>query len=782
MPEKPRLSPALQKSIESAYWQATQRGHEYLTLEHLLMSFRGDSLVQRAIGACGGNLEEIWRELEGHLAKMEPAPSKQASDPTPTIAFHRVIERAIVHSIACESDFIDSGAVLASILPETESYASYLLNKHGVERLPLLRFLSHGRTLFKPIGPTGPSVRPQPSEANETTDPSDDPLKAFAVDLLEKAKQGLIDPLVGRGLELERIMHVLCRRKKNNPLLVGEAGVGKTALAEGLAIRIHKGDVPEGLAATAYYSLDLGALLAGTRYRGDFEARVKSVLDALQKKPGVLLFIDEIHTLVGAGSVGEGSLDAGNLLKPALADGALRCIGASTHLDLKGGFEKDRALSRRFQLIDLAEPIESEAIDILKGLQRVYEKHHSVKFTEESIEAAVRLSSRHLRDNFLPDKALDVLDEAGAAQRLLPKERRRKELGISEIEAVVAKMARVPLQSVSSDDAARLSMLEEGLRRRIFGQDEAIERIVSSIKLSRSGLKGNDKPSGSFLFAGPTGVGKTELAKQLANILNVPFLRYDMSEYMEKHAISRLIGAPPGYVGFDDGGLMVDAIRKQPHAVLLLDEIEKAHEDLFAILLQVMDHATLTDSHGRKADFRHVVLILTTNAGSKSVSMRGLGFAAAGASKNGKNAKGAIEKTFSPEFRNRLDAILYFNPLGQQDILRIVDKFASELQSLLSEKKVENTLSPAAKSWLAEKGFDPNMGARPMARVFEEHIKRPLAEEILFGKLKSGGTAKFDAKQGNLLMSAWPAEDAKTGSIPTKGRKTKKDMNSIHLK
>ncbi|MCL1893014.1 MAG: ATP-dependent Clp protease ATP-binding subunit ClpA [Holophagaceae bacterium] len=748
MADKPRLAPALQKSIESAFWHASRRGHEYLTLEHLLYSLRDDSLVIKAIGACGGDQDKIWWELEVYLSeKMESIPWKKAPEPTPTIAFNRVMERAIVHAIASEVSYVDSGAVLASILPETESFASYLLTKYGVERLPLLRFLSHGS------GEQPSRVRTKPKrkeEAEEDDDsPSNDPLKTYAVDLIEKARNGHIDPLVGRELELERIMHILCRRRKNNPLLTGEAGVGKTALAEGLALRIHKGEVPEELATNAYYALDLGALLAGTRYRGDFEARVKSVLDALKNKPGSLLFIDEIHTLVGAGAVGGGSLDAGNLLKPALASGNLRCIGASTYQDLKGGFEKDRALSRRFQIIELTEPAEAEAVEILKGLRGAYEKHHGVKFTDDSLEAAVRLSARHLRESFLPDKALDVVDETGATQRLLPIDKRKQEVGVAEIEEVVAKMAKVPTQSVSSDDAMRLANLEADLKDKVFGQDEAVERVVSSIKLSRSGLRGHERPGGSFLFAGPTGVGKTELAKQLAMVLGVPFIRYDMSEYMEKHAVSRLIGAPPGYVGFEDGGLLVDAVRKQPHAVLLLDEIEKAHSDLFAILLQVMDHATLTDPHGRKADFRHVVIILTTNAGSKNVSQRRLGFNDSGV---GSSARGAIEKTFSPEFRNRLDAILYFKPLGHAEILRVVDKFANELQALLGEKKVKLNLTTSARNWLAEKGFDPSMGARPMTRVFEEHVKKPLAEEMLFGVLKNGGQAMFTARGGKLAL------------------------------
>lgn len=755
MPEKPRLAPTLQKSIESAFWHASQRGHEYLTLEHLLYCLRDDALVIKAIRACGGDQDKIWWELEVYLSeKIESIPWKQAPDPTPTIAFNRVMERAIVHAIASEVKYVDSGAVLASILPETESFASYLLGKYGVERLPLLRFLSHGQggqSSGKQTNPSHPSHQEEPDSETENESPDNNPLTTYAVDLLDKAKRGQIDPLVGRELELERIMHVLCRRRKNNPLLTGEAGVGKTALAEGLALRIYQGAVPDGLATNAYYSLDLGALLAGTRYRGDFEARVKSVLDALKKKSGALLFIDEIHNLVGAGAVSGGSLDAGNLLKPALASGELRCIGASTYQDLKGGFEKDRALTRRFQIIELTEPMEPEAVEILKGLRHTYEKHHGVKFTDESLEAAVRLSARHLRESYLPDKALDVMDETGATQRLLPADKRKDEMGVTEVEAIIAKMARVPLQSVTSDDAQRLANLEADIKSQVFGQDEAVERIVSSIKLSRSGLKGHERPAGAFLFAGPTGVGKTELAKQLATVLHVPFIRYDMSEYMEKHAVSRLIGAPPGYVGFEDGGLMVDAVRKQPHSVLLLDEIEKAHSDLYAILLQVMDHATLTDPHGRKANFRHVVLILTTNAGSKNVSQRRVGFADSGI---GRSARGAIEKVFSPEFRNRLDAILYFKPLGASEILRVVDKFANELQTLLNEKKVKLSLTNTARDWLAEKGFDPTMGARPMTRVFEEYIKKPLAEEMLFGTLKNGGTARFDARNGKLALNA----------------------------
>ncbi|HWQ08332.1 MAG TPA: AAA family ATPase, partial [Holophaga sp.] len=570
---------------------------------------------------------------------------------------------------------------------------------------------------------------------------------AYAVDLVQKASEGRIDPLIGREAELERMIHVLCRRRKNNPLLVGEAGVGKTALAEGLALRLRDGKVPDALKGAPFFALDMGALLAGTRYRGDFEQRVKAVLEALAARPGALLFIDEIHTLVGAGSVNGGTMDASNLLKPALASGELRCIGATTYQDVKASFDRDRPLARRFQKIDVGEPTEADSIAILKGLRGFYEAHHQVKFSDGALEAAVRLSARHLRDLQLPDKAIDVLDEAGAAQKLLPARKRRKTIGVADIEDVVARMARIPVRTVSSDDRTRLASLETDLRGVLFGQDPAVDQVCSAIKLSRSGLRGFDRPVGSFLFAGPTGVGKTELARQLALLTGVPFLRFDMSEYMEKHAVSRLIGSPPGYVGFEEGGLLVDAVRKNPHAVLLLDEIEKAHPDLFAILLQVMDHATLTDNHGRKADFRHVILIMTTNAGARDLSARRVGFAEAG---QGASSRGAIEKAFSPEFRNRLDAIVHFAPLGRPEILRVVDKNLKELQALLDEKGVVLDVSGEAREWLADKGYDPAFGARPMARLIEDRLKRPLADAILFGKLQKGGKVRV-ARSGDGL-------------------------------
>jgi len=743
----PKISEGLQRAVQAAFNQALQARHEFLTLEHLLVNLLDDPFTAQAVEACGASVTALREDLEGFLkAQLEVLPGEVRANPTPTLGFNRVMERAIHHAISSESKRVDGGAVLAVLLQEKECHAAYFLQKRGVARLPLLKHLSHG------AGSPVPEAAPRSSEETEEEggEAAADPLKAYAVDLVAKAAAGRIDPLIGREEELERLIHVLCRRRKNNPLLVGEAGVGKTALAEGLALRLHTGDVPEALKGAPYFSLDMGSLLAGTRYRGDFEQRVKAVLEALSKQPGALLFIDEIHTLVGAGSVSGGTMDASNLLKPALASGELRCVGATTHQDVKASFDKDRPLSRRFQKIEVSEPGEADSIRILQGLRSSYEKHHGVTFTDEALELAVRLSIRHLRDLQLPDKAIDVLDEAGAAQKLLPARRRKKIIGAAEIEAVVARMARVPVQTVSSSDRQKLSSLEADLRGVLFGQDPAVKQVCEAIKLSRSGLRGHERPTGSFLFAGPTGVGKTELAKQLAHFMGVPFLRFDMSEYMEKHAVARLIGAPPGYVGFEDGGLLVDAVRKSPHAVLLLDEIEKAHGDLFSILLQVMDHATLTDNHGRKADFRHVVLILTTNAGARQVSARKVGFADAG---SGSSARGAIEKAFTPEFRNRLDAIITFASLGRPEILQVVDKNLKELQVLLDEKNVTLEITKEAKAWLAEKGYDPAFGARPMARLVEDKLKKPLADAILFGELQKGGKVKVVMADGALKLT-----------------------------
>lgn len=742
----PQVTPALQEALQRAWALARDHRHEYLTLEHLLLALQEDARVLAAERACGADPARIQAGLEAFLAeRLEPLPEGEDIHPAATLGLSRVLERAAVHAFSAEAGEVDGGDVLASLLQESESQAAFLLQQAGVARLPLLRFLSHGAT-------SGPSPAPAPKAEPAEEAPegvASDPLSAYAVDLLARAREGRLDPLVGRAEELERMVQVLCRRRKNNPLLMGEAGVGKTALAEGLALRIAEGQVPEPLKEAPFFALDMGALLAGTRYRGDFEARVKAVLEALRARPGALLFIDEIHTLVGAGSVSGGSLDLSNLLKPALQRGELRCIGATTYQDGKQSFDRDRALSRRFQRIDLAEPSEADCLAILKGLRPAYEAHHGVKFSDTALEAAVRLSARHLRDQLLPDKALDVLDEAGAAQKLLPVRRRKRTLGVPEIEAVVARMARVPVATVSTDDRARLADLEGELKAVLFGQDAAVAQVASAIKLSRSGLRGHERPVGSFLFAGPTGVGKTELARQLARILGVPFLRFDMSEYMEKHAVSRLIGAPPGYVGFEDGGLLVDAVRKAPHAVLLLDEIEKAHPDLFAILLQVMDHATLTDNHGRKADFRHVVLILTTNAGARDLSGRRVGFAESG---SGGSSRGALEKAFSPEFRNRLDALLTFAPLDRAAVLKVVDKQLKELQALLDEQKVTLEVPAAVRAWLAERGYDPAFGARPMARMIETHLKKPLADLILFGPLAQGGRVKARVRDGAIHL------------------------------
>ena len=744
----PSLTLALNRCIQQAFTLARESRHEFLTLEHLLLALQDDPLVVQAVTACGGDSGLLRQELQTYLAEqMEVLPAAHPIQPTPTDGFNRVIERAIMHTLSSERPTVSSGAVLVALLQEKESQAAYLLKRQGVNRLPLLKHLAHGG------GETGPTPPPPPREGadpEETEVPAKDPLQAYAVDLVARAADGRIDPLIGREAELERVLHVLCRRRKNNPLLVGETGVGKTAIAEGLALRLFHGQVPDALKGAALYSLDMGALLAGTRYRGDFEERIKAVLEALAQHPGALLFIDEIHTLVGAGAVNGGSMDASNLLKPVLARGELRCIGATTYQDLKASLDRDRPLARRFQKIEVSEPSEADTVAILKGLRSRYEEHHHVKYSDAALEAAVRLSARHLRDLLLPDKAIDVLDEAGAAQKMLPARRRRKTIGVPEVEAVVARMARVPVAAVDRDDRLRLAHLEDDLKAVLFGQDPAVAKVCAAIKLSRSGLRGQERPVGSFLFAGPTGVGKTELARQLARILGVEFIRFDMSEYMEKHAVSRLIGAPPGYVGFEEGGLLVDAVRKHPHAVLLLDEIEKAHPDLYAILLQVMDHATLTDNHGRKADFRHVALILTTNAGARHLSARQVGFAGAGAPTS---ARGALEKAFTPEFRNRLDAIVTFAPLGRPEILKVVDKNLKELEALLAEQQVTLQVSQPARAWLADKGYEPAFGARPMARVVEQYLKKPLADAILFGDLKDGGTAKVERKGEGLGIS-----------------------------
>ena len=735
------FAPETLETIQRAVRLATDLRHDTVGLEHLLIAIADEPQARRILVACGADVNEMKRQLEDVLAKaFTPVPATAAVEPEPSLGFDRVIQQAMVHAAMSSATHVDSGSLLVFILREEESHAAYFLRSQGVDRLTLLRVISHGPKSDKPALPaTGDNASP----------PSSDPLEAYATNLVQRAAEGRIDPLIGRSLELERMIQVLCRRRKNNPLLVGEPGVGKTALAEGLALRIHQGDVPDVLKGATVFALDLGALIAGTRYRGDFEERVKQVLDRLSKEENAILFIDEIHSLVGAGAASGGAMDAGNLLKPALANGTLRCIGSTTFSDVKQSFDRDRALSRRFQKIDVLEPSEAEALEILKGLRVHYEMHHGVRYTDGALEASVSLSARHLQDLHLPDKAIDVIDEAGAAQKLMPEEQRAGEIGPQQIEQIVAKMARVPVQAVSSDDRRALQALDVELKRVIFGQNDAIDEVASAIKMSRSGLRAADKPIANFLFAGPTGVGKTELARQLARILGIEFIRFDMSEYMEKHAVSRLIGAPPGYVGYEEGGLLIDAIRKTPHAVLLLDEIEKAHPDMFSILLQVMDHATLTDSHGRKADFRHVILIMTTNAGARDLSDRRVGF---GDSAVGASSRGALERTFTPEFRNRLDATVNFHALGTAEIERVVDKQIDELRSMVTAKGVGVELTPEARAWLAEKGFDRAFGARPMARLIERVVKKPLSEALLFGSLGEGGTVRIVVESGEIRV------------------------------
>ena len=732
------FAPDTLESIRRAFRVASDRRHDLVSLEHMLHALIEDPQAREILTRCRVDLTQLKSDLEEVLDRaFTPVPGKKAVKPESTLGFDRVVERAVVHAASSSAQQVESGALLVFLLQEDESHAAYFLRKQGLDRLSLLRAISHGGDAAAPrSAPDGGDVR------------ASDPLEAYATDLMAKAAKGGIDPLIGRQLELERMVQVLCRRRKNNPLLVGEPGVGKTALAEGLALRIHSGEVPDALKTARVFALDMGALVAGTRYRGDFEERVKQVLDALDKQEHAILFIDEIHTLVGAGSASGGTMDAGNLLKPALASGTLRCIGSTTFSDVKQSFDKDRALSRRFQKIEVLEPTEAETVEILKGLKASYESHHGVTYPDASLEAAVSLSTRHLKDLHLPDKAIDVIDEAGAAKKLSGTG--LQEVTVSDIEKIVAKIARVPVQAVSSDDKVALKNLDSELKSVIFGQDAAINEVASAIKLSRSGLRAPDKPIANFLFAGPTGVGKTELAKQLARILKIEFLRFDMSEYMEKHAVSRLIGAPPGYVGYEEGGLLIDAIRKSPHAVLLLDEIEKAHPDLFAILLQVMDHATLTDTHGRHADFRHVILIMTTNAGARDLSGRHMGFFEVSQSSK---ATGVIERMFSPEFRNRLDAVVNFTALGAREIELVVDKHLDELRQLVTGRKISIELTPAARTWLAAKGFDRAFGARPMARLMEKTIKKPLSELLLFGAVEDGQRVVVDVAGDGLAVS-----------------------------
>ncbi len=772
------ITKELESSLRLAFAEAKARRHEHVTLEHLLYALLRDPIATRILRACGARLPELKRELEQHLQDSQPQlPDGFDRDPEQTRAFQRVLERAAMQVQSSGKETIDAGSVLVALFRERDSHALYLLEKQGVTRLDLLRFISHGALKVRDESGLRPhtggddEIHAQPQGDDEDGGLADDPLTAYCVDLIARAADGRIDPLVGRKNELERTIQVLCRRRKNNPIYVGEAGVGKTALAEGLASAIQEHKVPDILKDAPLYALDLGALLAGTKFRGQFEERLKAVVKALAEKPGAILFIDEIHMLVGAGATSGGSMDASNLLKPALANGELRCIGSTTFNDFKASFDRDKALARRFQKIEVLEPSRDEAVQILQGLRSRYEEHHGVKFSDPALEAAVDLSAKHLVDRHLPDKAIDVIDEAGALQRMKPENERVPLIGVPEIEQVVAKIARIPPRSVSSDDKSALKNMAPDLKKVVYGQDAAIEALASAILLSRSGLGSPTRPIGSFLFSGPTGVGKTELAKQLARIMGVPLIRFDMSEYMEKHTVSRLIGAPPGYVGFDQGGLLTDAIRKQPHAVLLLDEIEKAHPDVFDILLQVMDHATLTDNNGRQSDFRHVVLIFTTNAGARDMTAVRVGFGAGTRSfmvsgtklgekvasfdldsGAGGDAKKAIERTFSPEFRNRMDGWIAFSSLPMEVVEQIVDKQIDELRVQLKEKNVDLELLPQARKWLAEHGFSPQFGARPMARLIQTALKKPLAERILFGDLEKGGKVVLGVQDDRLSI------------------------------
>ena len=743
------MSRELQVMLQAALREAAVRRHSYVTVEHVLYAMLHDERGAEVLRHSGAELTSLKAALQRYFDEdLEQVPGDEPFDTLQTLAFHRMLENAVSHCQGAEKEEVDAGDVLAAIFQEPESYAVTLLRGQDVTRLDVLQYVSHG--ISKLSDPAGemPAGRGAPGGlGGENEGVPEDPLAAFATDLTARAAEDRLDPLVGRGPELDRILHILARRRKNNPIFVGETGVGKTALAEGLALRIHEGRVTEDLAASKLFSLDIGSLLAGTRYRGDFEARFKALVAALEEEENPILFIDEIHTILGAGSAQGSTVDASNLLKPLLANGELRCMGSTTYQEYRH-FERDRALSRRFQRVDVKEPSPEESVRILQGLAPRYEEHHGVRYTAGALRACVDLSSRHITDRFLPDKAIDVLDETGAAVRLRPSKRPRKTVGVRDVEQVVARMANIPAVRASVSDRKRLETLEEDLQSVVFGQDAAVATVVRAVKRGRAGLGGVDRPIGSFLFTGPTGVGKTELSKQLARLLGVPFVRFDMSEYMEKHAVSRLIGAPPGYVGYDQGGQLVEKIRKEPYTVLLLDEIEKAHTDLFNILLQVMDHATLTDNQGREADFRHVTLIMTSNAGAREMQSQGIGF---GSGRAGDGSK-EIERLFSPEFRNRLDEVVHFNPLGSEVMGRVVDKFVDEVAAQLRERNVRIELSPEARDWLARKGYDPDFGARPLARVIRAELQDRLADDMLFGELTRGGRVRVGVADDRLVF------------------------------
>ena len=758
------LSRNLEQTLHRALGLAGERRHEYATLEHLLLALGDDADAVGVLRACGVDVDKLKRDLTEFLDKdLAGLVTERGGDPKPTAGFQRVVQRAAIHVQSSGRDEVTGANVLVALFSERESHAVYFLQLQDMTRLDAVNFISHG--IAKAPGRSQPRAAKGDGAGNEDQGQEreekgrgaprgQDALANYCVNLNKKAEQGKIDPLIGRDQEIERTIQILCRRTKNNPLYVGDPGVGKTAIAEGLAKRIVEGDVPEVLAKSTIYSLDMGSLLAGTRYRGDFEERLKAVVTELEAQPGSVLFIDEIHTVIGAGATSGGAMDASNLLKPALSQGTIRCIGSTTYKEFRTHFEKDRALVRRFQKIDVNEPSLEDAVKILQGLKTNYEKHHKVRYTPEAIRAAVELSAKYIHDRKLPDKAIDVIDEVGASRMLLPENKRRKTVTLKDVEDIVAKIARIPPKSVSTDDRETLKNLERDLKAMVFGQEKAIETLASAIKLSRAGLRDAEKPIGNYLFSGPTGVGKTEVAKQLAKTLGIELIRFDMSEYMERHSVSRLIGAPPGYVGFDQGGLLTDAIDQHPHAVLLLDEIEKAHQDLYNILLQVMDHGKLTDHNGKNVDFRNVILIMTTNAGASDMAKPAIGFERA--ARVGEDEE-AIKRMFTPEFRNRLDAVVTFAGLSPEIVAQVVEKFVMQLEAQLADRNVTIELSSAAKEWLAERGYDPLYGARPLARVIQEYVKKPLAEELLFGKLAKGGSVKVGLRDGALTFDCQEA-------------------------
>ncbi len=739
------LSKDLEFSINLAFREARDRRHEFMTVEHLLLALLDNSVAAEVLRACGAHMDKLKRDLQQFIRDNTPVlGSDDPRETQPTLGFQRVLQRAVLHVQSSGNKEVTGANVLVAIFGEQESQAVFLLKQQEISRLDVVNFISHG---ISKISEDQEAAQPQNEENAEN--PSAKPLENFASNLNELARQGRIDPLIGRREEIERTVQILCRRRKNNPLFVGEAGVGKTAIAEGLAKMIIDGEVPEVLANATIYALDLGSLVAGTKYRGDFEKRLKAVLAQLRKEKHAILFIDEIHTIIGAGAASGGVMDASNLIKPMLASGDLKCIGSTTYQEYRGIFEKDRALARRFQKIDVSEPSVEETYQILRGLKTRFEEHHDVKYADKALRAAVELSARYINDRHLPDKAIDVIDEAGASQRLLPAAKRKKLINVTDVETIIAKIARIPPKTVSSSDKDVLRNLDRDLKLVVFGQDEAINMLANAIKMARAGLGNEQKPIGSFLFAGPTGVGKTEVTRQLARIMGIELIRFDMSEYMERHTVSRLIGAPPGYVGFDQGGLMTDAILKHPHAVLLLDEVEKAHPDVFNLLLQVMDHGTLTDNNGRKADFRNVILVMTTNAGAELMDRPSIGFTLQDHATDGMEF---IKRLFTPEFRNRLDAIVQFKGLTPVTVAQVVDKFLIELEAQLESKKVTVEVDQPGRNWLAERGYDPKMGARPMARLIQENIKRRLAEELLFGRLVNGGHVIITVRDGDLQV------------------------------